>query len=332
MKLSRRVLLASLGGLCLGAKAAAANNEPWPRSFHHAFGTSVIARPAQRVVSLGFNTHDTLLALDLVPLAVRRWYGDAADAIRPWAMTRLAGAHPMVLTGELNIELIAALEPDLIIAVGSGINRAGYDLLSKLAPVLTDDADMPLYAMGWREITRLTGRAIGKESLAEDRIEDLQRLFADARARHPEWHRKSGIAAYHFNGITGIFSPSDARSRFLAELGFSMPTAPAGQFASSFHKVLSPEDLSPLEADVLLWITSADQDPSLAALPMRKLLSAHIEGREVYANSLISAALSYGSILSLPYALRALEADIAAAADGDPRTAVASAAAAGITP
>ena len=332
MELSRRLLLASLAGLGLFSKTAAADTDPWPRSFHHAFGTSVVARPAQRVVSLGFNTHDALLALDLAPLAVRHWYGDSNDAIRPWAVSRLKGADPVVLTGEISIESIAALEPDLIIAIGSGIDRTRYELLSKFAPVLMDDADRPQYAMGWRQLTRVIGRATGKETLAEQSITDVQRLFAAARGRHPDWSGKSGVAAYHFNGRTGWFSPTDARSGFLAELGFTMPPATAARVGGGFYKELSAEDLSPLEADVLLWITSVDRDTALATLPMRKLLTAHSEGREVYADTLISAALSFGSILSLPYALAALEADIAAAADGDPQTAVASAVAAGIAP
>ena len=56
------------------------------------------------------------------------------------------------------------------------------------------------------------------------------------------------------------------------------------------------------------------------------------EGREVFAGSLTAAALSFGSVLSLPFALSQLEADIAAAMDGDPATKVASAVKAGVAP
>ena len=65
---------------------------------------------------------------------------------------------------------------------------------------------------------------------------------------------------------------------------------------------------------------------------MRRLLNAHREGREVFAGSLPAAALSFGSVLSLPYALAELEDDIAAAIDGDPATPVASSVDAGIAP
>jgi iron complex transport system substrate-binding protein len=68
------------------------------------------------------------------------------------------------------------------------------------------------------------------------------------------------------------------------------------------------------------------------ALPMRKTLKAHREGREVMAGSLIAGALSFGSVLSLPFALKELEADLVLALDGDPATKVASSVKAGLAP
>lgn len=126
--------------------------------------------------------------------------------------------------------------------------------------------------------------------------------------------------------ITGAERPgrsagADTRARFLIELGFQPTDAVAAlSGADDFYARLSPEDLSPLDADILLWVSSFDTSPDLAALPMRRTLTAHAEGREVFAYGLVSAALSFGSVLSLPFALEALEADIAAACDGDPAT------------
>lgn len=100
---------------------------------------------------------------------------------------------------------------------------------------------------------------------------------------------------------------------------------------NGFYAALSPEDLSPLEADVLVWVSN-DAVPNLAALPMRHTLVAHREGREVFAGVLAAAAISFGSVLSLPFALEMLEADIAAAADGRPETPAASAVVAGLAP
>ena len=99
-----------------------------------------------------------------------------------------------------------------------------------------------------------------------------------------------------------------------------------------FYGDLSPEDLSPLDADVLVWVSSFETMPDLVALPMRRTLRAYAQGREVFAGPLLAGAMSFGSVLSLPFALSKLEDDIAAASDGNARTVVASAKAAGLTP
>lgn len=330
--MSRRGLLAALPVMMLAPQLARAATEGWPRSFTHALGTTVIEKPPTRVVSLGYTSHDTLLALGIVPLAVRYWFGDVPNAVWPWAADRLNGAKPVVLTGESGIETVAALQPDLIIGIGSGIGQAEYAVLSQLAPVLMHDVDAPVYGMGWQKMTRLLARATGTEDRAEAEIAQVLGQFEAARARHPDWAGKTATAAYHFNGETGIFVGTDGRARFMTELGFSLTPAVTNYSGKSFYMALSPEDLSALEADVLIWMTSTPEDPDLVALPMRKLLRAHVEGREVYAAGLTAAALSYGSILSLPFALTQLEGDIAAAADGDPATPVASAVAAGLAP
>ncbi len=331
--LTRRVFLSALPpALLLPRVVLAQDADPWPRSFAHAFGETVVKAPATRVVSLGYTTHDTVLALGVVPLAVRYWYGDTPSAVWPWAADLLGGATPVVLTGEGGIETVAALQPDLIIGIGSGISQAEYDVLSQVAPVLMHAAGAPVYGMPWDVLARTLGRATGREAEAEARIAATDTAFAEARARHPGWTGKTAVAAYHFAGETGVYTATDGRARFLTGLGFAPMPLVAGYKGDNFYLPLSPEDLSALDADVLVWVSATDGVRDLANLPMRGQLRAHKEGREVYAGALAAAALSYGSILSLPYALTLLEADIAAAADGDPATPVAGMVAVGLAP
>src|SRR5262245_5356769 len=56
-----------------------------PVTVEHKFGTTTITQAPERVVAIGFTDQDPLLALGVVPMAVRYWYGDEADAIFPWA-------------------------------------------------------------------------------------------------------------------------------------------------------------------------------------------------------------------------------------------------------
>lgn len=300
--------------------------------FAHAFGEAVLPSPAKRVVSLGFTTHDTLLALGVPPVAVRYWFGDQPNGIWPWAQPHLAGSAPVLISGEIAMETVAALQPDLIVGIGSGMSEAEYAVLSQIAPTLMQAEGRAAYGTPWDELTRTLGRALGRDREAEDLVVTTRNRFADARARHPAWSGRTGVAAYHFAGETGAFTRRDTRGGFLAELGFQ-PSAEVERLAGdNFFTGLSPEDLSALDADLLVWVSSFDAAPDLAALTMRKMLKAHREGREVFASSLTAAALSFGSVLSLPFALSQLEADIALAVDGDPATVVPSSVKAGLAP
>ena len=300
--------------------------------FRHAFGETVLPKPARRVVSLGYTTQDPLLALGIVPVGIREWYGNLPHAVWPWATPYLGDNKPTVLSGEVSVEIVASLAPDLIVGIGSGISRAEYDLLSQIAPVLMHPEGNDAYGTPWDVVTRLLGRATGMADKAEQLVAGTRGAFTSARKAHPDWEGETGVCAYHTSGETGAFVGTDTRATFLKELGLVPPGAIASLSApDSFFARLSPEDLSPLDADLLIWVSSFDTVPDIVALPMRKTLNAHWQGREVFAGPLIAGALSFGSVLSLPFALKALEEDIALALDGNPDTPVPSSVKAGLT-
>jgi iron complex transport system substrate-binding protein len=301
--------------------------------FEHVYGETILAKPAERVVSLGYNVHDALLALDIVPVGIRQWFGNQPYGVWPWAQSHLGDAKPQLISGEVSMEVVAGLQPDLIVAVGSGISKDEYDVLSQIAPVLMQPKDMPAYGMGWDDLTRMVGKAVGKAELAEKLVGDVEAKFKAMRDEHPDWGNLTAVCAYNFGGETGAFIGSDTRATFVAELGFK-PTEKIQSLSETqgFYARLSPEDLSPLDADLLIWVSTSDKAPDIQTLPLRKTLRAHLEGREVFAGEVMAAALSFGSILSLPYALDALKGDIVLALDGDPKTQVVSATAAGLAP
>jgi iron complex transport system substrate-binding protein len=300
--------------------------------FDHAYGTAILKAPAKRVVSIGYTTQDPLLALGVVPVGLRYWFGDEPSATGPWAAPLLGDAKPAIIKGEVSAEAVAALEPDLIIGIGSGISQEEYQLLSQVAPVIMHPKGRSTYDIGWDEITTTIGRAVGKDAEAASAVAATRKVFSDIRDRHPDWQGKTGVAAYNFGGETGFFNLTDTRGRLVSQLGFRQTDAMKTLASDIFYTKLSPEDLSALDADVIIWIQSGGNAADLAAMPMRKLLKAHAEGREVLANRMVAAAMSYGSVLSLPYALERLEPEIAAAIDGNPATPVPSAVKAGLAP
>jgi iron complex transport system substrate-binding protein len=207
LSITRRAVLGSMAAGLLVRPSMAAGELRFP----HAFGEAVLPGPAKRVVSLGYTTHDALLALEVPPVALRYWFGDQPNGVWPWAQPFLNGATPTMISGEAGAETIAALQPDLIIGIGSGISEAEYAVLSQIAPTLMQEKGRGAYDTSWDELTRTLGRAVGKDTLAEERIAATKKLFAEARARHPDWAGKRGVAAYHFGGDTAL-SPVRTRA------------------------------------------------------------------------------------------------------------------------
>lgn len=307
----------------------------FPVTIEHKFGSTTIESEPQRVVSIGYNEADFLLALGVTPIALRDWYGDQPNGVWPWAQDELGDATPVVLpSGDLNFEQIAALDPDLIVGVWSGITEQDYELLSAIAPTVAQTDDYADFGTPWQEQTMMLGEATGRTEQARQVVADLDERFAEIRDEHPEWTGQSASVAFVFDGVgPGAYTSQDTRSRLLADLGFEIPAVNDSAGADAFYSTFSAEDLSPLDVDVLVWVLGSEEAlGQILALPTRTSLQAHQEGREVFADLELTGAFSFGSPLSIDFALDRLVPEIEAAADGDPSTPVPSAVAVGAAP
>jgi iron complex transport system substrate-binding protein len=88
--------------------------------------------------------HDPILALGVTPVAVRYWYGDRDEVIRPWARAAAGNADPAVLDmpfDDVDVEAVAALRPDLILGVHSGVTERDYRRLSRVAPTVAQPGE-----------------------------------------------------------------------------------------------------------------------------------------------------------------------------------------------
>ena len=130
----------------------------FPVTIEHKFGETTIDAEPERVVSIGYNEHDFLLALGVVPVALRDWYGEQPNSVWPWAQDELGDATPEVLPStDLNFEQIAALDPDLIVGVWSGMTAEDYELLSAIAPTVAQPENYDDYGTPWQEQTLILG-------------------------------------------------------------------------------------------------------------------------------------------------------------------------------
>lgn len=318
----------ALIALMSGGVAAA---DSFPVSIPHIFGTTEIAAPPTRVVSVSFIGHDFLLALGVVPVGLRKWYGVDPYGVWVWAQDDLGEATPTVMQGELDVEQIALLEPDLIVGQWSGMTERDHRLLSLIAPTLAPMEGAGDYGMGWRDMLLRLGLATGTRDAAEDIVSRLDQRFAEIRAEHPAW--QGAEAAMVWSGSMGAYTSRDIRGQFLEALGFTVPDDIDARIAGNPYFVTVPtEDYTMIDADALIWLDTGGTVAALRDLPLRFTMRAYREGREIYSDPLLSAALSHSSPQSLAFALDRLVPLLEAATDGDPTTPVPSMVDVGLAP
>lgn len=315
----RRALLAVLA--CLALSAGCSSPAPEPEAagatITHRYGTTTVPADPQRVVTVGFTDHDAVLALGVTPVAYTNWL---ADAPLPWQeidAVRLDQTAP-------DFEAIAAAAPDLVLAVHSALTQEQYDTLSGIAPTVAQSGEHPDFGTPWQEQTRTIGTALGRAEQADALVADVESRFEQARAAHPEF---AGLAAVA--GLTGAdgtyyaYGPTDARSQFLAALGFTPSQEIAALAGDSFFTAISAERFDLLaDAGALLWITTSDAErAALQELPAYAALPSVQQGRDVFPPyEPLGVALTYNTVLSLPYALDGVLPALTAAVDGDPAT------------
>lgn len=320
--MTRRLFLAGslsavvLGGLaaCSGTDEEPAPEESLPPAFpttvEHVYGSTVVRAAPQRVAVVGFTEQDVLLALGIAPIATTQWVGDAPYAVYPWAVDKLGDAQPVVMEAAegLAFEQIKELEPDLIIGTNAGLTQEDYAELSKIAPTI---ANSGTYGSDWYEPwasqTELVGQAVGKPAEAKRLIEELTQRFADTAVAHPAFlGRTAAFVQAPYTDGSVIAWPAGLGTDFLTDLGFTIPES-IDEFVGEevAQAEISAEDVGVLDdADVLVWGTESDSDgPDIRADKVLGKLAAVQEGRSIFTGEVLTAAIYFGSILSLPYVL-----------------------------
>lgn len=286
-------------------------DEGFPVTIEHKYGSTTIAEEPERVLSLGYQEHDTIFALGVEPIAVRYWYGDEDDAVFPWAEEAAGDAAPEVLNmPELDFEKIAALEPDLMLGVYSGITEQDYQTLSQIAPTVAQSDAYVDYGVPWQEATTTIGMALGRSLRAAQLVADVQGQFDAVRDTHPEWAGRSIAVATYGAEDLGVFASQDLRSRFFTDLGFEVPATfdeLAGE-NEAFFATFSFEQAELLDVDVLVWDQVNFTDGGRATIeanPLIRQLDATQQGRVVFIGE-YEDAFAWNSVLSLPVALEGI--------------------------
>jgi iron complex transport system substrate-binding protein len=326
VRTSRRTFLAAglataTGALLAGASRSAARTPPgsapatasdgaeqFPLTIEHIYGTTTIPSRPQRVVTAGFNDADFALAVGVVPVGVANFIGSFDEEARPWAQDALGGAQPEVVTndaGELLLERIAALEPDVIVYY-SYLQEADYARLSELAPTVVEPAPGTL----WQQHTLDVGRALGRSAEAEAIVAEVEARFAAERAAHPEFAGTTAAILFGVDVGTNyyVLEPVDPRVGLFVSLGFEMPET-TGEISAENALLLDQE---------LIVVVGTEQEV-MEADPLFSSLAAVREGRVAFLGGFdgqFAGALGFDSPLSLPAALDVAVPQLARALGG----------------
>jgi iron complex transport system substrate-binding protein len=301
----------------------------FPVTIAHKFGATTIKAEPKRIVTVGLTDQDAVLALGKVPVGTTEWFGGFPGAIGPWAKDRLHGAPlPTVLkdtgTGP-QVEKIAALRPDLILAVYGGLTKKQYQTLSKFAPVVAQPKQYNDFGVPWEVQTKTVGRALGKEGEADKLVSGVDQKFAKVRDDNPEFKGKTAVTATPYEGYF-VYGSQDPRSRNLTSLGFTLPTGLDKLIGDRFGAGISKERTDLLDQQVVVWSVSnvAKDAPKLHADKLYADLNVVKQGREIPVgeDTPYGIAYSFVTVLSLPYLLDRLVPQLRAAVDGDPATKV----------
>jgi iron complex transport system substrate-binding protein len=263
----------------------------------HIFGETKIPAPPKRVVSAGFTEQDDLLAVGIVPIAVTDWFGGEPFGVWPWAQPKLGGAKPVVLNlnDGIQVDQIASLKPDLIVATNAGLDQDTYTKLSAIAPTIAQSGPDAFFEP-WKDQANAIGQAVFKVDDMAALITGVDEKFTTAGKNNPQFAGKQVLllGGTFYQDSVRVTTPG-WRTDFLTNMGFTIPDT-GGE--------LVPRDrmASVLDgADVLIWKTeSDDEQAALLADPIVAKLRATTGRRNVFTGKDLAGAIAFASTLSYP--------------------------------
>lgn len=222
-------------------------------TIEHAMGETELTKPAVRVVTLYQGATDAAIALEITPVGVvESW---VQKPIYEYLRGELEGVTLLGTELQPNLEQIAALQPDVIIASKTRHEKI-YDQLTMIAPTVTHET-----VFKFKETLELIAQATGKEVQAQawlsnwnDQAQQIEAQLAEKLGEG--WPQQVSLlnfradhARVYNQGFAGLV---------LTDLGFDRPEA---QKAETWGvKLTSQESIPTMDADAaFVFMSMSDQ-------------------------------------------------------------------------
>ncbi|PSJ21919.1 iron ABC transporter substrate-binding protein [Halomonas sp. ND22Bw] len=248
--------LAALLALLMPLGAVAADVPPGGHGVTNAFGDTSVPDTPQRVVTLYQGATDSAVALGLTPVGVvDSWL---EPPMYRYLREALDGVEHVGLETQPNLEKIAWLDPDLIVATRFRHQRV-RPLLEAMAPTVASES-----VFDFKASLRLLAKATGREARARALLQDWDARVADFRRRirralGDAWPQRAAVVRFKSDHVR-IYSTGFAGS-ILGELGFEQPSSVQDQGWGM--KLTSEENIPVINADVIFVLLEPD-DPAIA--------------------------------------------------------------------
>ncbi|MDX3570879.1 iron-siderophore ABC transporter substrate-binding protein [Streptomyces sp. ID05-47C] len=290
----------------------------FPVTVEHAFGSTKVNEAPKRVVTVGYTDDQSVLAFGIKPVGMVDQYPNPAgqspdiNTQWPWVKDAWGDTKPEVImkNGDSgpNFEKIAALRPDLIIAVYSEIDQAAYDKLSKIAPTVgRTKTEKELFSAPWQDNALHIAKALGKAEEGEKLVQGIQAKLDAAKKAHPEFADETVVALSWYENSVAPFTSTDVRGRLLTGIGFKYQTEIDKIAEGSFYTKLSPERIDLVDVDRIFVINDKADTDALKKFKLFTNLDAVKNGKVSYLldseGPAVGAAISQGTLLSMPYAI-----------------------------
>ncbi len=233
------------------------NTEESSYTVEHAMGTTTIEKTPEKVVILTNEGTEALLELGVTPVgAVQSWTGD------PWynhIVDEMKDTEVVGLESEVNLEAIAALQPDLII--GNKMRQEEiYEQLSAIAPtVFAEDL-----RGNWKNNFELYAKAINKEEKGKEVIGAYDSRIADLKEQLGDKLNMKVSMVRFMAGDVRIYQKDSFSGVILEQLGFARPESQdVDEFAI---KGATKEQMPLMDGDILFHFTYETGDGAASEL------------------------------------------------------------------
>ncbi|OBK12393.1 ABC transporter substrate-binding protein [Mycobacterium asiaticum] len=294
-----------------GLLAACSESKPAPGSpgggsvtVRHLFGETVVKEPPKRVVSAGYTEQDDLLAVGVVPIAVTNWFGDQPFGVWPWAQPKLGAAQPVVLNLDngIQVDQIAGLKPDLIVATNAGLDADTYQKLSAIAPTVAQ-SDGDAFFEPWKDQAAAIGRAVFQADQMKSLISAVEGKFTDIGQKNQQWKGKRALLMQGriWQG-TVVATVAGWRTDFMNQMGLVMSDS-INAYATDHRAVIPRDRIKDVldSADVLIWTTESPEDEqALLADPEIAAAVTTAQKRHIFTGKDLAGAIAFASPLSYP--------------------------------